>query len=346
VGPQSAGAEPGPVCYDTGGEAPTVTDANLILGYLNPASLVGGELKLNARKASEVFEQKIAAAMGLSIERAAYGAHQIAAANMIRAIRAVSTERGRDPRQYALFAFGGNGPLFAAGMAAALGMKRIVVPPSPGLFSSFGLLYADAEHHFSRSLMVVLSEVDPQRLANAWAELETQAHAQLVAEGYPDSRINISRAANMHYKGQIFELTTAAPEGTIDAQFCAQLQESFGAEHERTYGHRAGTGEPVVLVSAMVIARGIPEHPRVPQRLQLSGTDGAGNRGGESAPGSRRAYFGADDGWLDTAIVRRADLAQRTAGPLIVEEYDATCLVPPRAQAQLDDDGNILMDLE
>jgi N-methylhydantoinase A len=341
VGPQSAGAQPGPVCYDAGGTQPTVTDANLILGYLNPTSLVGGELTLNADKASEVFEKIVAAPMGLSLERAAYGAHQIAAANMIRAIRAVSTERGRDPRQYALFAFGGNGPLFAAGMARALSMKRIVIPPSPGLFSSFGLLYADAEHHFSRSLMAVLDAVDPQRLAAAWTELETQAHAQLIAEGYPDARITISRAANMHYKGQIFELTTAAPSGAINAEFCAELQERFGAEHERTYGHRAGPEEPVVLVSAMVVARGIPEHPRVPERLRLS----TGVGPADSVSTSRRAYFGADDGWLDTAIVRRADLAQRSEGPLIVEEYDATCLLPPRAQAQLDDDGNILIDL-
>jgi N-methylhydantoinase A len=221
-------------------------------------------------------------------------------------------------------------------------MKRIVIPPSPGLFSSFGLLYADAEHHFSRSLMTALDEVDPPRLAAAWAELETQAHAQLIAEGYPDARINISRAANMHYKGQIFELTTAAPDGAINTDFCAELQERFGAEHERTYGHRAGPEEPVVLVSAMVIARGIPEHPRVPERLRLSGAMGPS----DSASTSRRAYFGAKDGWLDTAIVRRADLAQHSEGPLIVEEYDATCLLPPRTRAQLDDDGNILVDLQ
>ena len=342
VGPQSAGAQPGPVCYDAGGEAPTVTDANLILGYLNAGSLVGGELTLNADKARDVFEQQVATPMGLSVERAAYGAHQIAAANMIRAIRAVSTERGRDPRQYALFAFGGNGPLFAAGMARSLGMKRIVIPPSPGLFSSFGLLYADAEHHFSRSLMVVLDQVDPARLANAWAELESQAHAQLLADGYPDERIDISRVANMHYKGQIFELTTAAPTGTIDTAFCAELQERFGVEHERTYGHRAGPEEPVVLVSAMVIARGIPEHSRVPDRLRIA--DAPEQRTSSST--TRRAYFGTDDGWLDTAVLRRGDLAQATSGPLIVEEYDATCLVPPRASAQLDDDGNILMELK
>src|SRR5262245_28587328 len=143
VGPRSAGASPGPLCYDLGGTEPTITDANVILGYINPAYLVGGALPLNADKARRVFEASLAARLGPSLAHAAYGAHQIAASNMIRAIKAVSTERGRDPRDYALFSFGGNGPLFAAGMAEALQMKRIVVPPSPGLFSAFGLLYAD-----------------------------------------------------------------------------------------------------------------------------------------------------------------------------------------------------------
>lgn len=334
VGPESAGASPGPVCYDAGGTEPTVTDANLILGYLNPEFLVGGELTLHADKARAVFEEKVAGPMGLPLERAAYGAYQIAVANMIRAIRAVSSERGRDPRQYALFAFGGNGPLFAAAMAESAGMKRIVVPPSPGLFSSFGLLYADVEHHFSRSLMCVLRDVDPARLAEAWGALEDQAMAELVAEGFPPERIELSRVANMHYKGQIFELTTPAPDGAIDAAFAAELEERFGQEHERTYGHRAGPEEPVELVSAMLIARGIPEYPRVPERLRVAV--------GQSSVNQRPAYFGPDHGWLDTRVyTSRAGLAGPVQGPLIVEEYDATCVVPPGATAHLDDDGNI-----
>ena len=161
VGPESAGASPGPVCYDKGGATPTVTDANLLLGYINPAHLVGGALKLNAEKARRVFAETIAAPMGMTMEKAAHGAHLIAASNMIRAIKAVSTERGRDPRAFALFAFGGNGPVFACGMAAALGMKRVVVPPSAGLFSSFGLLYADVEHHYSRTLRRLLRKTEP-----------------------------------------------------------------------------------------------------------------------------------------------------------------------------------------
>src|SRR5438046_10421892 len=147
VGPRSAGASPGPLCYDLGGTEPTITDANVILGLINPAHLVGGALKLNAARSHEVFEERIARPLGLSLMDAAHGAHLIAASNMIRAIKSVSSERGRDPREYTLFAFGGNGPPFAGGMARQLEMRRIVVPPAPGLFSSFGLLYGDVEHH-------------------------------------------------------------------------------------------------------------------------------------------------------------------------------------------------------
>ena len=149
VGPQSAGASPGPVCYDAGGKDPTVTDANVVLGYINPHHLVGGALPLRADKARAAVEQTIARPLAMSVEQAAYGAHLIAASNMIRAIKAVSSERGRDPREYALVGFGGNGPLFAVVMAQALQIRQVLVPPSAGVFSSFGLLYSDVAYHFS-----------------------------------------------------------------------------------------------------------------------------------------------------------------------------------------------------
>ena len=183
IGPESAGAKPGPVCYDAGGTVPTVTDANVVLGYINPDHLVGGALKLNAAKARAVLERDIAKPLGLTVEQAALGAHRIAASNMIRAIRAVSTERGRDPREFALFAFGGNGPLFASGLAAALGMKRIVVPPSAGLFSSFGLLYADVEHHFSRTFRRQLRGSGIADIDRAWAALADEARHELEVGG-------------------------------------------------------------------------------------------------------------------------------------------------------------------
>ena len=152
VGPDSAGAEPGPVCYGRGGTEPTITDCNLVLGYLDPAGLVGGALKLDVEAARAAIARSLAEPLHRSVEEAAYGMLRLASASMMRAIRAVSVERGRDPRQFALLAFGGNGPLFAAAIAAELGITRVIVPPLPGVFSAFGLLVADTEHHATRSL--------------------------------------------------------------------------------------------------------------------------------------------------------------------------------------------------
>ena len=189
VGPSSAGAVPGPVCYDIGGNEATVTDANVVLGYLNAEYLVGGALKINARKARDVFREKIARPLGVPVEHAAYGTHQIAASNMIRAIKVVSSERGRDVRDYALFAFGGNGPLFAAVTAEALQMRRIVVPPSPGVFSSFGLLFSEIEHHHSRTFWRVVRDTDTGVIAEAITNLESEALAALEAQGFHGHRV-------------------------------------------------------------------------------------------------------------------------------------------------------------
>ncbi len=339
IGPKSAGAKPGPVCYDIGGDDPTITDANVILGYLNQEYLVGGELKIDASRSYKVFADTIAKPMELSVEHAAYGAHQIAISNMIRAIRAVSSERGRDPRRYAMVPFGGNGPLFAAGMARELQMKQIVVPPSPGLFSSFGLLYADVEHHYSRTVQRVVREMEPSSLTDVWKTLEDQAREQLKIDGFSDDQMRFRRSANMHYKGQIFELTVFAPNGDFDLEKIAELEEAFGQEHERTYGHRAGPEEPVELVNAQLIGMGIPDRPRIPERVT------AERRGPTGALPNRNAYFGPATGWLDTPVIHRADLTEPRSGPCIVEEYDATCLIPPGAKTHLDEDGNIIIDL-
>lgn len=338
IGPQSAGAFPGPVCYDLGGTQPTITDANVLLGYLNPSYLVGGAVKLHAEKAHQVFTEQIARPLGLSLEHAAYGAYQIAAANMMRAIKAVSTERGRDPRDYALFAFGGNGPVFAAAMAEALHMRRIVIPPSPGLFSSFGLLYADVEHHYARTFRSLLRTADVQALNAAWDALHTAARNQLAADGFQPQHMRLRRSANMHYQGQTFELTVPVPAEPLDAAALHALEEAFGQEHERTYGHRAGPGEPVEIVTIQVVGQGIPERPRVPETLLP--TPAVHQR----ALPTRLAYFGPQMGWRDTPIWRRSDLSTPQEGPCIIEEYDATCVIPPGLRASLDTYGNMILD--
>ena len=338
AGPESAGASPGPVCYDAGGENPTITDANIILGYLNPNHLVGGAVKLNKEKATTVFKEKIAEPLGLPLEEAAYGAHLISASNMIRAIKAVSTERGRNPQNYSLFAFGGNGPLFAAGMADAIGIKQVIVPPSPGLFSSFGLLYADVEHHYSRTFRRLLTAADPEELTVAWEGLAKEAIDELNKEGFAGASAVIERSASLHYKGQIYELSVPAPSGNFDAKKLAELSESFGQEHEIVYGHRAGPEEPVELVNIAVIGRGIPDSSRVPEKLYA-------DEASRPVDSFRKAYFGKIHGWIETPVLARADLQKKISGPAIVEEYDATCLIPPQAEAHMDSFGNIVINL-
>ena len=338
VGPQSAGAVPGPLCYDAGGTEPTVTDCNVLLGYINPNHLVGGALKLNAERARAVFAERIAKPLGLSIEAAAHGTHLIAASNMIRAIRAVSTERGRDPRDYALFAFGGNGALFAAGMADTLGIKRVIVPPAPGLFSAFGLLYADVAHHLTRTYRRLVRTIEPAELAAVIAELEGRVRGLLANEGFAGARAELKRSARLLYQGQSFELQVPLADGPLDRRSLAELEEAFGREHERTYGHRAGPDEPVELVSVQVVGRGLPDTPRLPDRLHLV-------RAAPAAATSRPVYFGPKLRWLDAPVLGRADLATPRRGPCIIEEYDATCVVPPHGEAALDRWGNIVMTL-
>ena len=337
VGPDSAGALPGPVCYGKGGMIPTVTDASVVLGYVSPTHLVGGALKIDAQRARDAYQRLIAKPLGLSLEQAALGAYRIATSNMIRAIRAVSTERGRDPRGFALFAFGGNGPLFACDIARALGVKRVVVPPAAGLFSSFGLLYADVEHHFARTFRRVLRGADLAPVDAAWQALAEAARAQLAADGFPDAGMQIARSAALHYKGQSYELVVPVPDGRIDAGVAALLEERFGVEHERVYGHRAGPDEPVELVSIQVIGRGMSRSGGVPGELRMTRP--------EPPVGQPRPAYFAELGWVVTPVIRRSDLKAALKGPAIVEEYDATVLVAPGATASLDAGGNIGIDL-
>ena len=336
AGPMSAGAAPGPVCYDQGGSEPTVTDANLVLGYLNPAHLVGGALQLNAAKARAAIAEKIAVPLGMTVEAAAHGAHLIAASNMIRALKAVSSERGRDPRDYALVAFGGNGPLFAAGMAEAMPMQLVLIPPSAGVFSSFGLLYAEVEYFFTRTRKVLLRTAAPEELQAVVDALEAEARARLAADGFSAEKIEVRRSASLHYQGQSFELRVPLAAGRLDAAALAALEEAFGQEHARTYGHRAGVEEMVELVSLEAIGRGLPDQPRAaPAAAAPLAPDIV------IAEPRRRAYFGATHGWLQAHVLNRSDLKTAHAGPCIVEEYDATCLVPPCWTARLDAHGNI-----
>ncbi|HEX2171749.1 MAG TPA: hydantoinase/oxoprolinase family protein [Dehalococcoidia bacterium] len=339
IGPRSAGAQPGPVCYGAGATEPTVSDANLALGYLNPEYLAGGALPLDAEAARRALTEQVAKPLGLSIEEAAYGVHLVANANMMRAVRAVSSQRGRDPRGYALFAFGGSGPVHAVELARSLEMPEIVVPVSPGLFSAFGLLCAAVEHHYVRTVFRRTRALDLDELNGVLADLEREAIETLGAESYPPERVGLRRQADLRYAGQSFELTVPLEGGSLDTGAIERLREAFAREHERTYGHRGAPDQPVDLVSLRLVATGLPNRPPAPAEANVRQT--AGPAGTARRSSTRPAYFGPA-GWLDTPVIDRPDLHGLTqTGPLIIEEYDATTVIPPGCRARLDDWGNI-----
>jgi len=334
IGPDSAGAEPGPVCYGRGGTLPTITDCNLALGYLDPGGLAGGMMRLDRSAAIAAIETHLAGPMKLSVEQAAHGMLRLAAATMMRAIRAVSVERGRDPRQFAMLAFGGNGPLFAAGIAAELGISSVLIPPLPGVFSAFGMLVADAEHHARQSIRIKLDQADPARINSIIAGLTKTGADQLTQDGFPVSRQIYQRAASVRYVGQSSEIEVALPDGGDIAPRTIALL--FAQEHEKTYGFRAPDDEPVELMGLAVIARGMPDKPRLPEHIPPRA---------QTTPASRQAWFPAS-GWVQTRVTDRAGLVGTVPGPLIVQEYDATCLVPAGARAALDGFGNIRLTID
>ena len=335
VGPQSAGAVPGPACYALGGEEPTLTDANIVLGYLNPEHLAGGALPLNAEKSHQTLHDKIAAPLNLSTSDAAHGVYRIAAANMARAARAVSLERGRDPREFVLCAFGGNGPLHATELAESLGMKQILIPPSPGLFSAFGLLYADIAYHLVQTYKRLLIELDIDEFKETLEQLEISAREGLMAEGENDAQIVMQRAVDLRYAGQSSELTLTIVDADIgDPQFFQTLGERFADDHERTYGHRA-PDDPIEVVNLRLTAT-VPTAKSQFSYLQPPTS--------QTLPQNRCCYFGKETGWLEVPVFSREGLGtQSENGPFIVEEYDTTILVPPRCTARRDEWGNIVI---
>ena len=337
IGPRSAGASPGPVCYDQGGTEATITDANLLLGYINPEGLVGGGLPLDRRKAEQVLSEQIAEPLGLDLIEAAYGVHLLANSTMIRAVRAVSTERGRDLREAVLFAFGGSGPIHACGMAGSLEMSRAVVPLHPGLFSTFGLLSADIEHHRVQTCYQDSRTADLERLNRLMERMESEVRRLLEEEGFAPAEIRILRKADLRYSGQSFELSLPLAEGPLDAGAIRRLEQAFDEEHQKTYGHRAREGEDYTLVNLRLIGR-------VAQRRSLLG-------GGEPAAAARAthsrrtAYFGPDQGWMECPLPARTDLKSPRQGPLLIDEFDTTIVVPPGWQARCDGSGNLSLRL-
>ncbi len=333
VGPRSAGAVPGPVCYGLGGTEATLTDANVCLGYLHPERLPSG-LTLHAEGARRAVSEQVASRLGLDLHEAAYGVYLLGCAGMARAVRAVTIERGRDPQEFTLIAFGGNGPLFAAEMARSLEIATVLVPPAPGVWSAFGLLEAEVEHHLVRTFLRSLAGLDPRDLASTLASLEREAEALLDAQGY-GGNVEIERSADLKYQGQSYELSVPLGPGAGGAEAITALAEAFGKEHERTYGHKA-EGDPIQIVNLRLTAR-VRRGPEARGEMRLVPR-------ARASAAAREAYFGASHGVLRTPVIARQDLdATPRLGPLLVDEYDATTLVPPGGSAHLDAHGNIVI---
>lgn len=330
VGPQSAGAWPGPVCYGLGGKQATLTDAFLTLGYINDVALAGGSFPLQADAGRAALNDQVARPLGLDLQQTARGVLTLAVTTMTRAVKAVSTYRGRDPRQATLVAFGGNGPVVAAEVAGALGIRRVIVPRAAGVFSALGLLRSDVEQEFVRPSRRRASELDDAGLEQLFAALGADARRILALEGYDLAQAEFRYAADLRYVGQAYELTVPAKRFDI-----AELNELFHREHERTYGHRSQK-DAVHLVNARLTAR----LPLIAPRQQFAA----------EAPmrrADRTVSFNASRSAASIAVIGRADLdGTARRGPFIIEEYDCTCVVGPGQSARLDEAGNIDIALE
>ena len=314
IGPRSAGARPGPACYGLGGEEPTVTDANVVLGYIPIGPLASGDLSVSAGHAEHAV-RRVAEPLGVTVQEAARGIRRLANATMMRALRAVSSERGRDPRDFALVAYGGAGPIHAADLAADLGVTTAIVPPLAGLFSSVGLLFARTELHDVRFCRLDAHDPDVDLLRR----LESEMRKELAGRVGDREAVEWHRTADLRYRGQNWNLTVDFPE-VLDEAGIAAVVERFEAEHERQYGTRLEAGSPVELRALRVTAVGPPRG----ELISRAETERAGTAR------SRVADFGVAHGAIEAAVTSRDAIGEEpVAGPLLVDEYDTTVVVPP-----------------
>ena len=356
VGPASAGAEPGPACYGRGGDRPTVTDANVVLGHLSRTHLLGGRLPIDATAAEAAVRAHVANPLGLGVMEAAAGIVSVVNHGMAEALRIVSVERGHDAREFSLVAFGGAGPVHAAALAEELDIPEVVIPPIPGGFSALGLVATDLRRDWSHTFYSPVESIDPKALDQRLAELERAAQAMLRDAGIPEPDRVVERAADCRYTKQAYELTVPLAGGTVTRESLDALARAFHAQHLRTYGHE-NPNESVQMVNVRVTATG--RLPRVEFRAGAANLAGdATTRDGAAAAADaildggvaskREVWFGQS---MPCPVIERHDLADGLpgvemnvrAGPFIVEEMDCTVVVPPGWSAGLDERGVIVM---
>lgn len=334
VGPQSAGAVPGPVCYNAGGTRPTVTDANVTLGFLNQNSLAGGSVPIDASLSRDALKTTIADPLNLDLMAAAHGVHQVANATMVRAIKAVTTYRGRDHREFALVAFGGNGGVHGVGIARSLDIRKVIIPPAAGVFSAVGLLLAEKSVSVVRAFACELNAVDACEADAIVNKLRAEVNRLLDIDA---SSAAYRLQVELRYVGQAFELTVDLDADSFTAVDKNALRAKFDREYEQRFGHAFGDEEQVETVSLKLIAKDVTQ--KRADRLILKAKD--------APKTTRNVYFGAEHGALETRVLGRGTLtAEPQQGPLIIEEYEGTTIIPPDAKVWRDGNSNIIVDLE
>jgi N-methylhydantoinase A len=338
VGPESAGAHPGPACYDRGGTRPTVTDANVVLGRLHPERLLGGRMPIKAELARQAIATHVAEPLGMGVEEAAAAMLTILNENMLRAVRLISVEQGHDPRRFALCSFGGGGPLLSQPLARELGMKTVIVPPGPGLLCALGLLVADIRSDFSRTCLMPLNGDTIGQVMTAFAALDAEAEAWIATEAEAGAPAKRLRALDMRYQGQSHELTVPLPD-LPPAELPAALAAAFLAEHRRVYGYAAEA--PVQAVTARLALTVSVARPPAESRHGAASLEAA-------RIGQRRVWFAEAGGWTDCPIYDRAALPQGIAlhGPAILEQMDTTTVLHPGQSLVRDATGNLIIALQ
>jgi N-methylhydantoinase A len=338
VGPRSAGADPGPVCYDRGNEEPTVTDANVVLGALHPTHLLGGRMPIR-RDLSLAAIERLARRLGMDTMATAQGILSVVTANMAKAIRVISVQRGHDPRDYTLIAFGGAGPLHTSRLAKELEMRRVLVPRNPGILCAMGLLLTDLRADFASTRLTALGEAALEPMQAAFTALEAQAARWFAQEGIPEAARRLSRTVDMRYAGQNYELSVPVPEGALGPQTLSALSEGFAEAHRRMYGFVA-EGEPVQLVTFRVEATGQVRKAEFRPK-PLSGPDPAA-----ALDGQREAWLPEAGGRVSVPVYARDRLlpGNRIAGPAIVEQMDSTTVVLPGMAAGVDAYDNLILE--
>lgn len=338
VGPRSAGADPGPACYGRGGTEPTVTDANVALGRINPDYFIGGEARLDRSLAIAAIEERIARPLKLSVTEAAAGVIAVVNAHMVRILRVVSVSRGLDPRDFSLVAFGGAGPLHAADLAAELQIPRVIVPEAPGLFSALGLLWADRRADFGATARRNVDAANRAALQTQLDQLEAQASAWLDREDVPQARRRLVRSADMRYPLQNYEINVTLPGGRVEAAWLKRACDAFHAAHERLYSY-CDRAEQVQLVNLRVTATGLTRQVRA-RGAKL----GAPNP--RKAQKDERAVHFQETGRIVRCPIYERDLMRagnRIRGPAVVEQADSTIVIPPSFEARVDAHGRIMM---